>query len=186
MCAFKTRGVSEKCFTWSRVARLAGSLHSMLEIRPWHCLEKVSRWELGLKLKVLTVNLPRDMRRYYIVAVHYHGEGFAVVGFLERSSPTDQHVENHPQTPDINCWSIVSVPKENFWCRICQGATAGEKSLTRVKFVWEPKVGQLDHAQLFKEDHILGFQIPMNNMELVTVLDGSDNLVGKIKKLDFE
>ena len=123
------------------------------------------------------------MRRYYIVAVHYHGEGFAIVGFLERSGPTDQHVENHPKTPDVNCWSIVGVPKENFWGRICQRATAGEESLARVKFVGEPKVGQLDHAQLFKEDHIFRFQIPVDNMELVTVLDGCDNLGGE-KKLN--
>ena len=34
--------------TWSSVALLAGSLHSILEIRPWHCLQRksYSAWSL--------------------------------------------------------------------------------------------------------------------------------------------
>ena len=156
MCAFKTRGVSEKCFTWSRVARFAGSLHSMLEIKPWHCLQRRRRVQKCKNLNV-SVDSPGDVRRYHIFAVHYHGEGFAIVGFLERGGPTDQHVENHPQTPDVDCWRIVGVPEENFRGWICQRSTACEQSLARVKFVGEPKVGQFDHAQLFKEDHVLWF-----------------------------
>ena len=53
--------------------------------------------------------------------------------------------------------------------------------MARVEFVGEPKVGQLDHAQLFKEDHVLWFQIPMDDVKFVAVLDSSDNLVGKLK-----
>ena len=113
--------------------------------------------KLGPKRLKLKVDSPGDVRRYYIVAVHYHGESFAIVGLLEWSSTADQHVENHPKTPDVNSWSIVSVSEQNFWGRVCQRATACEKSLARVKFVGEPKVGQFDHAQLFKEDHVLRF-----------------------------
>ena len=119
------------------------------------------------------------MRRYYIVAVHYHGEGFAIIGLLERGGTTHQHVENDAKAPNVNRRSVIGIAEKDFRCRIGKRATAGQESLTRVEFVGKPKVSQLDHAQLFKEDHILRFQIPMNNMELVTVLDGSDNLVGK-------
>ena len=116
------------------------------------------------------------MRRYYIVAVHYHGEGFAIIGLLERSGTTHQHVENDAKAPNVNRRSVVGIAEKDFRCRIGKRATAGEESLARVEFVGEPKVGQLDHPQLFEEDHILRFQVTMDNVELVTVLDGSDDL----------
>ena len=36
-----------------------------------------------------------------VFAVHDHGESFAVIGFLERSRPTDQHVQDNTQRPNV-------------------------------------------------------------------------------------
>ena len=36
-----------------------------------------------------------------IVAVHNHGQSLAIIGLLEGSGATHQHVEDNSQTPDI-------------------------------------------------------------------------------------
>ena len=119
---------------------------------------------------------PGYVRRYNVVAVHNHGKGLAVVGLLEGGGTTDQHIQDHTQAPDVDCRSVISISEEDFWCRVRKRTAAGEKSLPRVKLVGEPEVSELDHAQLFEEDHILWLQVAMDYVQLVTVLDGSDDL----------
>lgn len=42
-----------------------------------------------------------DVRRHRVFAVHDHSERFAVISLLKGGLTTDQHEEDHAQTPDI-------------------------------------------------------------------------------------
>lgn len=42
-----------------------------------------------------------DVGGYCVFTVHDHGESFTVVGFLKRRLSTNQHEEDHAETPDI-------------------------------------------------------------------------------------
>lgn len=56
-----------------------------------------------------------DVRRHCVFTVHDHSERLAVVSLLEGGLTTDQHEEDHPQTPDIcrdsDRESCLSIPK---------------------------------------------------------------------------
>ena len=43
----------------------------------------------------------RDVRREGVLAVHDHGQRLAVVGLLKRGGAANQHVQDHPERPDV-------------------------------------------------------------------------------------
>lgn len=54
-----------------------------------------------------------DVRRHRVFAVHDHSERFAVISLLKGGLTTDQHEEDHAQTPDIcrdreRMWSVYT------------------------------------------------------------------------------
>ena len=57
--------------------------------------------ELGGGGLVVLCTLGGDMRGGLVATVQDHGQRLAVVGFLERRVPTDQHVQDDSQAPDI-------------------------------------------------------------------------------------
>lgn len=67
-----------------------------------------------------------DVRRHCVFTVHDHSERLAVVSLLEGGLTTDQHEEDHPQTPDI--------------CRNTENAVCSYKKNPCVHIIWELSV----------------------------------------------
>lgn len=75
-----------------------------------------------------------------------------------------------------NSRSIVGVTKKNFRRRVRQRSATRLQLLSWVEFVTEAKICELDHAKLLKKYNILGFEVTVHHMKLVTVADGVNNL----------
>ena len=75
-----------------------------------------------------------------------------------------------------NSRCVVRVSKEDFWSGVSQATTAGLQLLSRVELVGKPKVGKFDHPKFLEKDDIFRLEISVDDVKLVAVLDGVDNL----------
>lgn len=63
---------------------------------------------------------------------------------IKGQGSADQRVEDDPETPHINFWSIVLLSLEKFWSSIRRGATESVQFTTHSELVAEAEVGDLD------------------------------------------
>ena len=83
--------------------------------------------------------------------------------------------------------SIVRVAQQYFWSRVRKWATRRLELMARNEQIAEAEVGQLHRLGFIEEDNVLGFQVSMNDMQLVTVCycthNLHDNKHGKLQDL---
>lgn len=63
---------------------------------------------------------------------------------VKGQGPTDQGVQDDPQTPDVHLGAVVLLPLEELRRCVRRGAAEGVQLAARRKLVAEPKVGNLD------------------------------------------
>lgn len=94
-----------------------------------------------------------------------------------------------PPTPPLHTLTdgggVVLVPQQDFGSGVRQRAAGRVERLPRLKAVAEAKVGQLDHALLLEEHHVLRLQVPVDHVQPVAVGDGVDDL-GEVALGDLE
>ena len=81
----------------SNVALFDGSRHNMLLMRFWQGLEI---WDGTWNIINIIISLIFNSI-YNIIAVHDHCQSLTVIGLLEGSRSTHQHVEDHTKTPNV-------------------------------------------------------------------------------------
>ena len=87
-----------------------------------------------------------------------------------------EHVEDDAQGPDIDSGGVVGIAEEDLGRRIGQGSARSLQLLARIVFVGEAEVGEFDHAQFLEEDHVLRFEIAVDDVQLVAVGYGVHHL----------
>lgn len=78
-----------------------------------------------------------------------------------------------------NSWGVVLVSQQDLGRRVGERAARGVELFAGLETVAEAKVGELDHALLLEEHHVLRLQVPVDHVQPVAVGYGVDNL-GKV------
>lgn len=103
-----------------------------------------------------------------------------------RAAPAGLIRTSPPPSPTLtDGGGVVLVPQQDFRSGVRQRAAGGAERLPRLEAVAEAEVGQLDHALLLEEHHVLGLQVPVDHVQAVAVGDGVDDL-GKVALGDLE
>lgn len=71
---------------------------------------------------------------------------------------------------------IVGITQEYFRCRVGQRPARGVQFMTGHKTVTESEIGQLDLLRLVEEDDVFRFEISVDDVKLMAVTDGINNL----------
>jgi hypothetical protein len=95
---------------------------------------------------------------------------------LEGKSSTKHHVEDDSATPDIDLRSGVKTTANNFRGGVIGTSATRFEEVAVLDLTRETEVGNLDVQVVVKQD-VFWLEIPMNNLELVTVLDAGHDLL---------
>lgn len=99
---------------------------------------------------------------------------------MERRSADSERVCNNPDCPQIDLFVVTLTLVEDLWSQIVRSAAHGGPSLdvhvlATDKQSGQAKVTHLD-VHVVVEEEIPGFEIPMDNIPRVEVLDGTADL----------
>ena len=95
---------------------------------------------------------------------------------FEREPSAKHHVENDSATPDIDLRSGIEATTNNFRGGVIGTSATRFEEVAVLDLTRETKVGNLD-VQVFVEQDIFWFEIPMNNLEFVTVFNAGHDLL---------
>ena len=88
-----------------------------------------------------------------------------------------------PKRPDICLFGVVAALKKDFRSSVLSSADFGAEALTRcAKFPRQTEVAYLDKAA-FADEHIFGFDIPMEHELAMQVFQSQQDLIGDKPKV---
>ncbi|KAG8143805.1 hypothetical protein E2320_000966 [Naja naja] len=71
---------------------------------------------------------------------------------------------------------IILLAQQDLGGRVGEGAAAGGQHGARLEAATEAKVGELDHPLVLEEEHVLGLEVAVHDMQAVAVGDGMHHL----------
>src|ERR1700722_121841 len=95
---------------------------------------------------------------------------------LERKTATQHHVQYYSTAPHINFRPCIKPTSDDLRSSVIRAATTGLQEITIFDLVRETKVCDLDVEVVIKEN-VFWFQIPVHDLQLVTVFDTGDELL---------
>lgn len=95
---------------------------------------------------------------------------------LEGKPSTEHHVEDDSATPNINLRTGVKATANDFGCGVVRASATGFEEVAVLDLARETEVGNLD-VQVIVKQNVFRLEIPMNNLEFVTVFDARHDLL---------
>ena len=114
------------------------------------------------------------------MCVHDVGQSLAGPSRREWGPSSYQHEEDDSKTPHINFRRVIGITEKDLWGRVLERTTRRLDHFPGKKRSGQAKVGELDSLHVppptRAEDEVLWFEVPVNHVQLVAVLDGGHGL----------
>ena len=103
---------------------------------------------------------------------------------FERKPSTQHHIEDDPDTPDVNLRPRIDTTSDDFWGSIVWAAATRGQEITVRDFVGQSKIGNLD-IEIIVEENVFRLEITMDDFKPVRILDAGDDLLEKLASACF-
>lgn len=104
---------------------------------------------------------------------------FRGVWVLEGEETADKSKHNDTTAPNVHVCAKILLPRNHFWSSVARAATSCLQQLPMTVGVAQAEVDYFDVLIMIKQQ-VLRFQVPVNDVELMYVLDASDYLLEEL------
>jgi hypothetical protein len=118
-----------------------------------------------------------------VLTADFCEESLDVVIF-ERKPTAEHDIENNTSTPNVDLRPCIQAASNDLGGGIIGTATACLEKIPVLDFVGETEIGDLN-VEIIIEKHVLRFQVAMDDLETMRVLDTRNELLEEAARLMF-